>query len=143
MITSAHAILITKGFDLIMQRRDTKPGIYNSGKVGIFGGSCEGEETIIECLQREIEEELCINIQDKKFNVKFHKKYTKTIEVHGQDAIVNLYLIYPVEISELTVMEGVGLAVGKSNELFNENLTVLAREVVGELSEEKVRSMFD
>jgi len=138
MITSAHAILITKDFDLIMQRRDTKPGIYNSGKVGIYGGSCEGEETVLDCLHREIEEELCINIYDENYNVSFYKKYTKTIEVHGQDAIVNLYLIYPVEVSNLKVMEGVGLVVGKNTDLLKEDLTVLAREIVEELSEETI-----
>ena len=60
------AVLLVDG-RYVMQLRDDKPGIAAPGVWGLFGGSVEvGEEPRV-ALLRELEEELCINLNDCHF----------------------------------------------------------------------------
>ena len=53
----ACAILIDTQNRFLLQRRDDVPGILQPGKVGLFGGHREDDETYLECVVREISEE--------------------------------------------------------------------------------------
>jgi 8-oxo-dGTP diphosphatase len=52
------AILIDTGGRFLLQQRHDVVGILHPGKVGLFGGHREGAETFLECVVREIQEEI-------------------------------------------------------------------------------------
>jgi ADP-ribose pyrophosphatase YjhB (NUDIX family) len=61
------AILIDTSGRLLVQRRDDVVGIVHAGKVGLFGGHREGDETFLECVVREIHEEICYFVPAERF----------------------------------------------------------------------------
>jgi 8-oxo-dGTP diphosphatase len=54
----ACAILIDTFDRFLLQQRDDIPGILHPGTVGLFGGHREGGESYLECVVREIREEI-------------------------------------------------------------------------------------
>jgi 8-oxo-dGTP diphosphatase len=54
----AAAILIGTCGRLLLQQRDDVPGILYPGRIGLFGGHREGHETFLDCVQREVCEEI-------------------------------------------------------------------------------------
>ena len=54
----ACAVIIDTRGRFLFQRRDDVAGILHPGKVGLFGGHREGDETFLECVVREIREEI-------------------------------------------------------------------------------------
>jgi 8-oxo-dGTP pyrophosphatase MutT (NUDIX family) len=63
----AAALLIDASCNLLLQRRDNIPDIIQPRKVGLFGGHREGEETFLECVVREITEEISQHIPADRF----------------------------------------------------------------------------
>ena len=58
MREAAAAILFDPSGRLLLQLRDNIPNILYPGMIGFFGGHREGNETFLECVVREIHEEL-------------------------------------------------------------------------------------
>lgn len=58
----SHAILKTPEGKFLMQSRGYNPGITNPGGISLFGGGQEGSETPLECLLRELDEELELKV---------------------------------------------------------------------------------
>ena len=54
----ACAILIDTSRRFLLQQRDDVAGILHPGKVSLFGGHREGDETFLQCAVREIHEEI-------------------------------------------------------------------------------------
>jgi 8-oxo-dGTP diphosphatase len=54
----AAAIVVDTSGRLLLQLRDDVPNILYPGKIGLFGGHREGNETFLDCVVREIHEEL-------------------------------------------------------------------------------------
>lgn len=54
----ACAILLDVSGRFLLQKRDDAPGIVDPGRVGLFGGHREAGETYIQCVVREIHEEI-------------------------------------------------------------------------------------
>lgn len=54
----ACAILIDSHGRFLLQQRDNIPGILHPGKIGLFGGHREGGESYLQCVVREIYEEI-------------------------------------------------------------------------------------
>lgn len=52
------AIIIDTLERFLFQLRDNVDGITNPGKIGLFGGHREGDETFLQCIVREIHEEI-------------------------------------------------------------------------------------
>ncbi|MBP9817896.1 NUDIX domain-containing protein [Candidatus Shapirobacteria bacterium] len=103
----AHALLVTSEGKIILQQRDEKPGIVNPGLISMFGGSAQKGELMEECLERELKEELEINIyldQVKKLGI-----FYKTKEIDGQDYEANVFVVKGVEVEKLKVNEGKGI----------------------------------
>ncbi|WP_373456544.1 NUDIX domain-containing protein [Pseudomonas fluorescens] len=48
-------MLLANDGRLILQQRDNIPGILHPGKVGLFGGHREGDESFVACIAREIQ----------------------------------------------------------------------------------------
>lgn len=63
----AGAILVDARGRLLLQQRDDKRGIVQPGKVGLFGGHREGCETFLECVIREVHEEITYFIPAERF----------------------------------------------------------------------------
>ena len=53
----ACAVLLDPQGRFLLQRRDNVPNILYPGRIGLFGGHREGEETFLECVVREVSEE--------------------------------------------------------------------------------------
>ena len=51
----------------MLQRRDNKPEIRHPGMIGLFGGHRESGETSLECVVREVREEIGCFIPPEKF----------------------------------------------------------------------------
>lgn len=58
-IQSSHAVLLVQG-DYALQLRDDKPTIAAAGQWSLFGGMINTNETPMEAIQREIQEELSV-----------------------------------------------------------------------------------
>jgi 8-oxo-dGTP pyrophosphatase MutT (NUDIX family) len=54
----AAAILVSVCGRLLLQQRDDIPGILYPGLIGLFGGHRESPESFLECVQREVQEEI-------------------------------------------------------------------------------------
>ena len=54
----ACAIVIDINNRFLLQQRDNKPGIWHPGLIGLFGGHMERGETPLQCVTREIYEEI-------------------------------------------------------------------------------------
>jgi 8-oxo-dGTP pyrophosphatase MutT (NUDIX family) len=66
---SAAAILLDEGGRLLMQLRDDVPNIREPGKIGLFGGRREGDESFLDCIVREIQEELGYYLPPSRFEL--------------------------------------------------------------------------
>jgi 8-oxo-dGTP diphosphatase len=64
---TASAIIIDPDGCFLLQQRDDVPDILYPGMVGLFGGHCEGNETFLECVVREVREEIGYFIPPERF----------------------------------------------------------------------------
>jgi 8-oxo-dGTP pyrophosphatase MutT (NUDIX family) len=63
----ASALLFDTTDRFLFQQRDDIAGITEPGKIGLFGGHKEDNETFLECISREVSEEININLALEKF----------------------------------------------------------------------------
>jgi 8-oxo-dGTP diphosphatase len=63
----SFAILIDTQGRFLLQQRDDVPDIVAPGKIGLFGGHREGNETFFECVVREVEEETGLALPRESF----------------------------------------------------------------------------
>jgi 8-oxo-dGTP pyrophosphatase MutT (NUDIX family) len=63
----ASAILIDTQGRHLLQQRDNVPGILYPGMVTLFGGHREGEETFLQCVCREVREEISYLVPPERF----------------------------------------------------------------------------
>jgi 8-oxo-dGTP diphosphatase len=63
----AGALLVDTLGRFLLQQRDDKPGIVSPGKVGLFGGHREGAESFLECVVREVHEEISYLVPAEAF----------------------------------------------------------------------------
>jgi len=61
------AILIGTDGRLLFQLRDNVPDISEPGMLGFFGGGREGDETFLDCVVREVHEEIGLYIPPERF----------------------------------------------------------------------------
>ena len=77
---SRSAVLIDVLGRYLFQRRDEVPGILSPGKVGLFGGQREMGETYLQCVVREVEEEIGYFVHPGRF--KFLVPYERLDPIH-------------------------------------------------------------
>ncbi len=99
-------LLLTTERALVVQHRDNKDGIMWPDSLGVFGGNIEKQETLGEATQRELKEELGIEIDQNKL-VPF-KTYYQTLEKHGQTVTCHIFILTNINPEGLTVYEGQG-----------------------------------
>lgn len=136
MLKTANVIILTPDGKVILQLRDDKPGISCPGQITAFGGSCEKNEEPLQAAKREMKEELGLDLQDK--DLTFWKAYRKTVMEHGEDSLVNLFILnYPLQAKEITVFEGQGYFLVSPDDDFNSiNFTPAARHFISDFFKE-------
>lgn len=63
----ASTLLFDTSDRLLFQQRDEIAGITEPGKIGLFGGHKEDNETFLECIAREVSEEISIVLPPARF----------------------------------------------------------------------------
>ncbi|WP_076819731.1 NUDIX domain-containing protein [Pseudofrankia asymbiotica] len=125
-------IFLTAERQVVLQRRDNKPGIVNPGMLTAFGGTGESDETPVETAMREAHEELDIEIHaDELQNL-------CELPKRENDGSLTLctFFVYskPIDVTEINVREGVGAAIVALSEIEDENLiSVTAKKAILEL----------
>ena len=65
----ASSLLFDTAGRFLFQQRDNIAGITEPGKIGLFGGHREGDETFLECIAREVSEEIGIHLPLESFQL--------------------------------------------------------------------------
>jgi 8-oxo-dGTP diphosphatase len=99
----ASAVLIDTLGRYLFQRRDDVPGILSPGKVGLFGGHREAGETYLQCVVREVHEEIGYFVRPERF--KFLAPYERLDSIHGMIR-GELYIVRGVPTDKLRITEG-------------------------------------
>jgi 8-oxo-dGTP pyrophosphatase MutT (NUDIX family) len=63
----APTVVVDTQGRLLLQLRDNIPTILYPGKIGLFGGHREGDETFLACAVRELHEELSYYLPPERF----------------------------------------------------------------------------
>ena len=99
------ALLVSTDGRLLMQLRDDLPHVSDPGKISLFGGRREGTESFLECVVREIHEEIGYYLPPERFELIGQYSGTDHLTpngtLHGQ-----VFLVRDVPIDQLTVTEG-------------------------------------
>src|SRR4051794_24818244 len=101
----AAAIVFDTSGRLILQQRDDIPNILNPGKIGLFGGHVEGHETFLECVVREIHEELSYYVPPERFE-RIAARIGPDSEVPGATFHGEFFVTREVPVDKLKVTEG-------------------------------------
>ena len=101
----AAALIIDQRGRFLLQQRDDVPGILFPGKIGLFGGHREGNESFLECVVREVHEEISFFIPPERFE--------HLASYRGSDPYIaggtlwrELYLTTDVPVEPLRITEG-------------------------------------
>ena len=113
----ACAILIDTFGRFLLQQRDDIVGIMHPGKVSLFGGHREGDETYLECVVREIHKEISFFVPAKRFE--FLVSFDGTdMDVDGGFVHGEFFIARDIPVNALVVTEG-SLLIVKPDEIIN------------------------
>ncbi|MCC7250786.1 NUDIX domain-containing protein [Hyphomicrobium sp.] len=110
MVPSRHreiacAVVIDTQGRFLFQQRDNIPTIILPGRVALFGGHLDPGETFLECIVRELHEELTYFIPPERCtHLGSHRGLDLDLE-HGT-AAAEFYLVRDVPATEVVVTEG-------------------------------------
>jgi 8-oxo-dGTP diphosphatase len=101
----ACTIIIDTRGRFLLQQCDNVPGILQPGKVGLFGGHREDDETYLQCVVREIHEEISYFISPDRFE---HLVSYDGVEVDAESGTVHgeFFIVRDVPVDALIVTEG-------------------------------------
>src|SRR5262249_51859305 len=94
----------------LLQQRDQAPGIAQPGKIGLFGGHREPGETYLECVVREVHEEVGYFIAPDRFEHLVSYDGTE-FDVEGDSLSSEFFIPPDFLIERLNVTEGSPLGV--------------------------------
>jgi 8-oxo-dGTP diphosphatase len=112
MSTSRHreiacAILIDTRRRFLLQQRDDVPGILQPGKVGLFGGHREDDETYLQCVVREIHEEISYFVSPDRFkHLASYNGVEFEVDAEGGTVRGEFFIAHDVPVDALMVTEG-------------------------------------
>jgi 8-oxo-dGTP diphosphatase len=111
-----NAILIDMRGRFLLQQRDNIPGIVQPGKIGLFGGHRESGETFLQCVVREVHEEIGYFLPPERFEYVTNYDGTDVdergrIALHGE-----IFVARDVPLERLVITEG-KLVVAEPSEL--------------------------
>jgi len=99
------AILLSTDGRLLLQLRDNLPHVTDPGKISLFGGLREGDESFLECIVREVHEEIGYYLPPERFEL-IARYFGPHHAVPNTDAHGEIFLARDVPIGDLTVSEG-------------------------------------
>jgi 8-oxo-dGTP pyrophosphatase MutT (NUDIX family) len=101
----AAAIVIDTDGRFLMQLRDDMPGIVDPGKISLFGGRREGNESFRDCIVREIHEELGCDLPSERFE---HLACWSGSDhaITGGNFHAEIFIVRSVRAERLIVTEG-------------------------------------
>lgn len=103
-IEFASAVLIDTRGHLILQERDNIPGIYLPGQIGLFGGHREEGESFLQCVVREIQEEIGYFVPPGRFQ--HLTSYAGFVDSDGDTAYGEIFIADDIPFDGLHVTEG-------------------------------------
>ena len=101
----AAAVIIDTHGRLLLQQREDIPGIRAPGKIGLFGGHREGSETFLECVARELREELSYAIPAEHFEPMGSYMGADSL-IQGGKVFGELYIVRGIPVEAINVTEG-------------------------------------
>jgi len=101
------ALLISKNGRAILQVRDDKPGIANPGMHTIFGGLQEPGESTVECVLRELQEEVTLAFTEDDLEL---LGYFNKTEANGTKTLCTVFCVRNVDAAQIDLQEGQGIA---------------------------------
>ncbi len=101
----ACAVLLDPRGGFLLQRRDNVPHILYPGRIGLFGGHREGEETFLEWVVREVSEETGYLAPPERFE-HLGSYIGPDLEVPNATLAGHYYVLRGVFVGALTVTEG-------------------------------------
>jgi len=101
----ACAIIIDLQGRFLLQQRDDVPGIIHPGKVGFFGGHRENDETYLQCVVREIHEEISYFLSPDRFEHLITHNGVD-FDVEGGTVRSEFFIARDVPVDALMVTEG-------------------------------------
>jgi 8-oxo-dGTP pyrophosphatase MutT (NUDIX family) len=122
---TASAILFDTAGRLLLQLRDDVPEILYPGMVGLFGGHSEGNETFLECVVREVHEEISYFVLPEQFEYLAEKH---GVDVEGGIIHCQIFVARDIPSDKLVITEG-SLLIVRPDELsrIEPNLSPIAR----------------
>jgi 8-oxo-dGTP diphosphatase len=106
----AAAVVVDTAGDLLLQLRDNKPDIIYPGGIGLFGGHREDNETALECVTRELAEELTYEIAPERF-VPLASREGEDTERRGGTFRGDFFVVRDIPRDKIVVTEGTLLVV--------------------------------
>jgi 8-oxo-dGTP diphosphatase len=97
----ASAIIIDSRGHFLLQQRDDIPGILYPGKIGLFGGHREGDETYLECVIREIHEEISFLVRPERIEHLASHDGVDIDDIHRE-----FFVIRDIPLDALVITEG-------------------------------------
>src|ERR1700692_2415690 len=101
----ACAIIIDTCGRFLLQQRDNIVGIVHPGKVGLFGGHREGDETFLECVVREIHEEISYLVPAERFEY-LASLAGKDVDTEDGSVRGEFFIVRGIPVNDLIVTEG-------------------------------------
>jgi 8-oxo-dGTP diphosphatase len=114
------AVLIDTFGRFRLQQRDNVPGIVHPGKIGLFGGHRECGETYLQCIVREVHEELSYFLPPERFEYLasydatdinpegetiIHGEFFVARDMPVEKVMVTEGTLYIAELGELSALE--------------------------------------
>jgi 8-oxo-dGTP pyrophosphatase MutT (NUDIX family) len=101
----AAAILISTDGRLLLQLRDNLPQVFDPGKIGLFGGQRERDESFLECVVREVHEEIGLYLPPERFEL-IGSYYGPDHWTPNGTRHSEIFVAYDVPIDRLIITEG-------------------------------------
>jgi 8-oxo-dGTP pyrophosphatase MutT (NUDIX family) len=101
----ASAILVDTRDRLLFQERDNLAGIIQPGKISLFGGHREDNETYLECVAREVHEEIGYLLPRQRFE---HLTSYDGKDIDRESGTVHgeFFVVRDIPTDRLTISEG-------------------------------------
>jgi 8-oxo-dGTP pyrophosphatase MutT (NUDIX family) len=102
---TASALLIDTAGRWLLQQRDDIPGILYPGMVGLFGGHREGNETFLDCVVREVHEEVSYFVPPEQFEYLTERRGVDPA-VEGGIIYGHVFVARDIPSDKLVITEG-------------------------------------
>src|SRR5262245_29215254 len=109
--TSGALLIDTEGH-FLFQRRDDVPTILYPGKIALFGGHREKEESFLECIVREVNEEIGYHVPGRAFE---HLGEFRNVHPDGSIGFCQVFVARGIPKANLAITEGTLIVVSHAD----------------------------